>query len=98
MPGGGGIKFHDVVEVLESDNRITTRFMNPDGGIYHSEEVVYDDDSNSFHLGNNDDNEMTFLDALEDDLGFDTDTGLDLFQSKRFVVNAHVDEKRFHLI
>lgn len=85
IPSGGAIKFHDVVQVLESDNRITTRFMNPDGGIYHNEQVVYDDDSNSFNLGNSDDNEMTFLDALEDNLGFDDDNGLDLFESKRFV-------------
>jgi hypothetical protein len=89
MSGGGGIKFHDVVEVLESDNRITTRFMNPDGGIYHGEEVVYDDDSNSFHLGNNDENRMAYLDALEDDRGFDSDTGLDFFQSKRFDRNQY---------
>ena len=86
-PGGRGIKFHEVVEVLESDNRITTRFMNPDGGIYQNEEVVYDDDSNSFNLGNNDSKEMSFFDALEDDLGFDDNTGVDLFQSKRFVTN-----------
>ena len=83
---GGGIKFYEVVEVLESDDRITTRFMNPDGGIYHGEEVVYDDDSNSFHLGNNDDNEMSFFDALEEDLRFDDDTNLDLLQSNRFVL------------
>jgi hypothetical protein len=86
MHGGGALKFNDVVQVLESDNRITTRFMNPDGGIYrNTEEVVYDDDSNSFNLGNSEDHEMTFLDALEDDLGFDDDNGLDLFQSRRYV-------------
>ena len=87
MSAGGGIKFHEVVEVLESDNMITTRFMNPDGGIYHGEEVVYDDDSNSFQLGSSDSNEMSFLDALEDDQSFNDDTGLDLYQSKRFVTN-----------
>jgi hypothetical protein len=88
IPRDDGIKFHDVVEVLESDNRITTRLMNPNGGIYHSEEVLYDDDSNSFHLGSNDENEMNFFDALEDDIAFDDYTSLDLLQNKRFV--AHI--------
>ena len=81
--GGVALKFNAVVQVLESDNRVTTRFMNPDGTVYrHAEEIAYDDDSCSFNLGINEDYEMTFLDALQEDAEVDDGNGLDLFQSR----------------
>ena len=89
-----GIKFNDVVQIIESDNRVTTRFMNPDGGISQAD-AVYDDDSNSFQLGNNDDNEMSFLDALEDELDFNDDNGFDLLQSQRFDTSINMIDSNF---
>lgn len=90
-----GIKFNDVVQIIESDNRVTTRFMNPDGGISQTE-AVYDDDSISFNLGNNDDNELSFLDALEDELDFNDDNGFDLLQqSQRFDTSINMTDSNF---
>jgi hypothetical protein len=82
---GTGIQFHDVVEILESDNTITTRLMNPDGGFYHTNVIEYDDDSMSFDLANHhDENGMTYLDAVEDDRQInDIDDGNNMFQSNR---------------
>ena len=91
LSSGGGVAFSDVIEILESDDRVTLRRMNPDGSFYHSEEAVYDDDSNSFDLGNqDDDNGMSFVDALEDEIDFD-DMMADhnhshVFQSNRSVL------------
>lgn len=96
------VLFSDRVEILESDDTITIRRMNPDGGFYHAEEVQYDDDSNSlsFDMGNgdnsiNDNDGMTFLDALEDELDIDDLTGvvaednnmsLNYFHNNRYAV------------
>ena len=72
LPGGTSVViFSDVIEILESDNRVSLRRMNPDGGFYYTEEIVYDDDSNSFDLENSDETGMSFLDALENEMGFD---------------------------
>jgi hypothetical protein len=83
----GSVVFSDVIEILESDDRVTLRRMNPDGGFYPTEEMVYDDDSNSFDLGNNDG--MSFIDALEDEIGLDDLIGdkssIDLLQNSRYV-------------
>lgn len=67
----GSVVFSDIIEILESDDRVTTRHMNHDGSFYHTEEAAYDDDSNSFDLGSIDENRMSFLDALEDEIEFD---------------------------
>ena len=78
--------FHDVIEIVEGDGTVTTRRMNPNGGFYPMEEMVYDDDLNSFELGDN--NEMSFVDALEED-EFDDEIGdrsnIDLLQGNRQV-------------
>lgn len=89
-----GIKFNDVVQIIESDNRVTTRFMNPDGGISQTQ-AVYDDDSNSFNLSSNDDKELSFLDALEDELDFNDDNGFDLLQSQRFDTSINMTDSNF---
>ena len=87
--GGGGVAFSDRIEILESDDRVTLRRMNPDGSFYHTEEVVYDDDSYSLDLGINDENGMSFVDALEDDIDFDDLIGehsnINFSQSQRSV-------------
>ena len=67
----GSVVFSDIIEILESDDRVTTRHMNHDGSFYFTEEAVYDDDSISFDLRNSDENGMSFLDALEDEIEFD---------------------------
>lgn len=67
----GSVVFSDIIEILESDDRVTTRHMNHDGSFYFTEETVYDDDSISFDLRNSDENGMSFLDALEDEIEFD---------------------------
>jgi hypothetical protein len=87
--GGGGVLFNDVVEILESDNTVTIRHMNPDGGFYHTADVQYDDDSYSLDLGDDDVDGMTFLDAVEDELGID-DNNIDYFQSNRYVRRDNV--------
>lgn len=96
LPGdAGGVVFSDVIEILESDDRVTLRRMNPDGGFYHAEEAVYDDDSNSLDFGNSDENGMSFVDALEDEIQFDDLIGdknnFDFFQSNRSVHHCELN-------
>ena len=68
-----GVSFRDTVEVVSFDNTVVLRRMNYDGSIYNSEEVVYDDDSNSLDLGRmeSDEDGLAFLDAVEDPLDMD---------------------------
>lgn len=89
VDGGGGsnsdmIKFHEVVQVVESDNRVTTRHMNPDGGISRTDDDMYDD-SISMDLDHNEGNEMSFLDAVERYACSDDENDLNFFQTNRFV-------------
>jgi hypothetical protein len=75
------VAFNSEVVVLEGDNTITTRQMNLDGSVYYSSNHVttdYEDDSVSIveldHSNNtpvDDDNGMTFLDAMEQNPNFD---------------------------
>jgi hypothetical protein len=87
--GGGGIQFNNVVEILESDNTVTIRHMTPNGGIYPSADVHYDDDTNSFDFGDEVTDGMTFLDAVDDEMNIGTmygdDNNMDFFQSNRYV-------------
>ena len=86
LPGdAGGVVFSDVIEILESDDRVSLRRMNPDGGFYHAEEAVYDDDSSSLDFGNSDENGMSFVDALEDEIQFD-----DLIDDKTTLIFSKV--------
>ncbi len=74
-----GVAFNREVVVLEGDNTITIRQMNMDGTVYHSNDHVtteyYNDDSMSIvevdpsNVDN--DNVMSFLDAMEDNENFD---------------------------
>ena len=91
LPGeAGAVVFSDVIKILESDDRVTVRRMNPDGGFYQTEEVVYDDDSNSLDLGTSDENGFSFIDALEDEMELDDLIGgksnMDLLQGNRYVL------------
>jgi hypothetical protein len=98
-PGeSGAVVFSDVIEILESDDTVTLRRMNPDGGFYQTEEAVYDDDSNSLDLGNSDENGMSFVDALEDEIQFDDLIGdksnIELLNRNRYVErSAWIDDK-----
>lgn len=80
--GGGGVAFSNEVVVVEGDDTITIRQMNMDGTVYHSSDHItaeYNDDSISIveldQQSNNtlidDDNGMTFLDAMEENTNFD---------------------------
>jgi hypothetical protein len=85
---GAVLAFNEIVKVLESDNRVTVRRMNLDGGFYHAEQVVYEDDSNSIELGSTSENGMSYIDARESldlaDFNGD-DNGVNYFQSQRYV-------------
>ena len=73
--------FHNEVVVVEGDDSITTRLLNLDGTVYFSNNHVmteHDSDSMSmveFGRENNglidDDNGMTFLDAMDQNPSFD---------------------------
>lgn len=68
--GGGGVNFSSTIEVLNGDNTVTIRPMNPDGGYYDAEMEVYDDDegSLSYRMAEDDDEDMSFLDAVQDNV------------------------------
>ena len=87
--GGGSssrdmIQFHEVVQVVESDNRVTTRHMNPDGGISRTNDDMYND-SISMDLDQDEGNEMSFLDAVERYADSDNENDFNIFQTNRFV-------------
>jgi hypothetical protein len=69
--GGGGVCFNSTIQVVNADNTISIRHMNPHGGYYDTEMVeTYDEDdgSLSFHLDSSQTNEdgLSFLDAVQD--------------------------------
>jgi hypothetical protein len=83
------LQFNSVVEVLESNNDITIRHMNPGGDYFHSstDQIEYSDDSLSFNLGdsysdnNSDGDDLQFEDAVMDE-DFNVD-GLDTYAFDR---------------
>jgi hypothetical protein len=68
--GGGGVCFNSTIQVVNADNTISIRHMNPHGGYYDTEIVeTYDEDGSlSFHLDSSqtDEDGMSFLDAVQD--------------------------------
>jgi hypothetical protein len=68
--GGGGVCFNSTIQVVNADNTISIRHMNPHGGYYDTEVVeTYDEDGSlSFHLDSSqtDEDGMSFLDAVQD--------------------------------
>ena len=64
--GGGGVCFSSNIQVLNADDTVSIRQMNPDGGFYDAALLTYEDDG-SFSLGrDNDEDGQVFLDALQD--------------------------------
>jgi hypothetical protein len=67
--GGGGVSFNATIQVVNADNTISLRHMNPHGGYYDAEENVYEEDgSQSFNLdaSQTDEDGLTFMDAVQD--------------------------------
>jgi hypothetical protein len=73
--GGGGVSFNATIQVVNADNTISIRHMNPNGGYYDTEMVeTYDEDGSlSFNLdaSQTDDDGLSFLDAVQDLVGAD---------------------------
>jgi hypothetical protein len=67
--GGGGVSFNSCIRVVNADNTISIRHMNPHGGYYDTEENAYDEDgSQSYNLDASqaDEDGLTFMDAVQD--------------------------------
>jgi hypothetical protein len=66
---GGGVSFNSSIQVVNADNTISIRQMNPHGGYYDAEENTYEEDgSQSFNLdaSQTDEDGLTFMDAVQD--------------------------------
>jgi hypothetical protein len=70
--GGGGVSFNATIQVLNADDTISIRHMNPDGGYYDiADSNSYEEDGSlSFNLDGSasldEDNGMAFMDAVQD--------------------------------
>jgi hypothetical protein len=68
---GGGVSFNATIQVVNADDTISIRHMNPHGGYYDTEmdmETYDEDGSLSFNLdaSQTDDDGLSFLDAVQD--------------------------------
>jgi hypothetical protein len=68
--GGGGVSFNATIQVVNADDTISIRHMNPHGGYYDTEmdmETYDEDGSLSFNLdaSQTDDDGLSFLDAVQ---------------------------------
>ena len=85
--GRCGVNFSSTVQVVNADNTVCIRQMNPDGRFYDAEMDTHDDDEGSLCLTRDDDEDgLTFMDALQGpDSGVESDS---IFLNSRSVLKV----------
>jgi len=74
--GHGSISFNESITLYEPNGSITVRNMNPDGTFYDAEQELYEEDG-SLHLSENNEGELSFMDALQEQLNGDDEIEID---------------------
>jgi hypothetical protein len=78
-----GVSFNQTIQVLNADNSITERQMNINGGFYDCITTEkYEDDSDSIQLNEGDDDSMTFLDAVQNEIGSGDDSSAHFYSAR----------------